>query len=149
MTSVGSRIRLTIFLVISGCTDNQYVMIEPPSSPKEAEIWWTGIVDHFDPNFLAVLCAVSDVHKENGTSATYVRSITQRNLAGTYHSEGRLPLPLSDEIREKARVVVENWAFDKPSGTGSSEWHWEAGKGCSVERAEEIWREAEKKLGWR
>jgi hypothetical protein len=143
---------LICVLVMVGCAGDQYVTDAPPRSAAEAEKWWAETLDRLDPDLLAVLCAASEAHRQNGTTATYIKSMfVGRTMAGWYHRELRLPLPLSEAATAKAKARLAGWKStgDQPSYRSEGAWwRWEGGKGCSDEQAEEIGREAEKKCGW-
>jgi hypothetical protein len=142
-------------LAIVGCAGDQYVTDAPPRSAQEADKWWAETLDRFEPDFLAVLCVASEAHRQNGTTATCIESFSGRTMAGWYHRDLRLPLPLPDTALARAKARLVGWAAtgDQPSydrlPPWQTRWHWEGGKGCSDQKAEEIWQEAEKKSGWR
>jgi hypothetical protein len=142
---------LSFTLTMVGCSGDQYVTDAPPRSAKDAEKWWAETLDRLDPDFLAVLCVASEVHRQNSTTATYISSFSGRTMVGWYHHELRLPLPLSDAAIAKARARLVGWtpSGEQPTYRSGMSWsHWESGKGCSDQRAAEIWQEAEKKCGW-
>jgi hypothetical protein len=139
-------------LALGGCFGDQYVTDAPPGSAKEAEKWWSERVESLDIDFLAVLTEASAIHKRNGTTATFVWFFRGRTMVGWYHYDLRLPLPLSDAALAKAKARLVGWAAQgkQPGYRGSGElfWRWEGGRGCSDQRAADIWQEAEKRCGW-
>jgi hypothetical protein len=151
-------IALTFPWAFGGCPGfNHYEHDQPPPTAKEAEKWWTDKFDSLDLDFLAALCAASDIHKRHGTTATYAAYSMGRTMAGMYFSESRLPLPLPESAAAsaKARLAVVQGLGWKPTGDQPSyraayrSWRWEGGNGCSAKKAEEIWREAENRFGWK
>jgi hypothetical protein len=139
-------------LAFAGCIGDQYVTEAPPRSAEEAEQWWAGMLERLEPDLVAVLCAASETHRQNGTTATYVNSFVGRTMVASYYRELRLPLPLPDAATAKAKARLVGWVAKGDQASYSpfsrSLWHWEGGKGCSVEKATQIWQEAEKKCGW-
>jgi hypothetical protein len=139
-------------LAVGGCAGDQYVTDAPPRSAKDAEKWWAGTLEGLDTDFLAVLCEASEMHRQNGTTATYISLFSGATMARRYHYDLRLPLPLPDAAVARARARLIGWTAtgEQPAyqRSGGSRWHWEAGKDCSDQRAAEIWQEAEKKCGW-
>jgi hypothetical protein len=145
-------IAVTFPWALAGCPGfNHYEYHQPPPKTKEAEKWWADKVDGLPPDFLATLCAASDMHKQNGTTAAYTAFAMGRTMAGMYFFSSQLPLPLPESAAARAKARLIGWkpAGDQPSYRASyRSWRWEGGNGCSAAKAEEIWRDAEKKFGW-
>jgi len=146
-------IAVTFPWALVGCPGfNHYRYDLPPAAAKDAEKWWADKVDTLDLDFLATLCAASDIHRQLGTTADYVFFFVGRTMAASYYHDWELPLPIPKTAEERAKIRLANW---KPSGDEPAyrsrfrDWFWRGGKGCSSEKAEEIWREAEKKFGWK
>jgi hypothetical protein len=136
-----------------GCFSDQYVTDAPPPAARDAEKWWAQTVEQLPPDFLAVLCEASEVHRQGGTTATYVSSFSGRTMVCWYHYQEQLPLPLPDGALTKASARLAGWSATaaQPSystRTGEERRFWEGGEGCSPQKAAEIWQEAEKKCGW-
>ncbi len=142
-----------VALAMVGCIRgrDQDVLTAPPTSPVEAEIWWDGVVERSTPDFLAVLCAASEIHRRNGTTATRVYSYTGVTMSCKYHFTDKMPLPLPDPVLAKAKIKLAGWTpgGDPHAYRNTREWiHWEAGTGCTAEQAARIWQEAETACGF-
>src|SRR5262245_21588722 len=106
---------LLLVLAWSGCIGgDQHVILAPPARPAAAEKWWQETVDTSAPSLLRVLADVSEVHKQNGTSAIYVWYIPGgRTMAGWYSSELRLPVPLPESAVERIKLRLAREGFDE------------------------------------
>src|SRR5262249_42804661 len=93
-----------------GCFSDEYVTDAPPHAAKDAEKWWAETVEELAPDFLAVLCEASEVHRQSGTTATYVAYFSGRTMVRWCHYETRFPLPLPDAALAKARARLAGWS---------------------------------------
>jgi hypothetical protein len=134
----------------SGCIsgDQHYFLIAPPSRPAAAEKWWQEMVEKSDRTLLRVLADVSEVHKQNGTSAEYVWYFRGRTMAGWYIWEQRLPVPLPEAAVERIKLRLEREGFAEQSSQYEAPKYTLSQIGCSDEQAMNIWREAASKYGY-
>jgi hypothetical protein len=118
----------------------------PPASSKDYQKWWDEVTDHSGLDFLRVLCEVSEVHRNQGTTATYYTHFQGRTMVGWYYYQARYPVPLPERAVERIKTrlgqeKIETQSFDH-------EWQplAEGGRGCSPQQAEIIWRQAKQKF---
>src|SRR5262245_44894636 len=82
---------------------NHHEIDAPPRGVREAAVWWQRTADTLPPDLLATYVAASEVHRRQGTSATYVQVRAYRTMIGGPSYEVRLPAPPPDGVLERMR----------------------------------------------
>lgn len=108
----------------------------PPADSAKAVQWWADRIADTPPDFLAVYVEAAEVHRRQGTAATYVEFRGGHNMLGKVGTEIRLPCPPPDDVLVTMRQKAGNCA---PSDHFLAA---EGCRGCTPEAAERIWREA-------
>jgi hypothetical protein len=112
----------------------------PPTDPAAAARWWADRVEEAPPDFLAVYVEAAEVHRRQGTSATYVELRGGHNMLGRVGPEVRLPCPAPAGVLERMR---EKAGTSRPAGHLLTA---EDCRGCTPEEARRIWTEAADRL---
>lgn len=149
-----------------GCAGDQYI-IDVVDAPSEKDAgaavkWWEEKIDRGSPEFLAVLSDVSEIHKQHGTTASYIdffegHTGLRRPLGAPppvyyYKTCFRVPLPEAAQARIKARLA-KNPPFAKQAPDSVTKPRWpflvgHGGEGCSDDEAQEIWDRVLEQHGW-
>jgi hypothetical protein len=108
----------------------------PPADPATAARWWAERIEETPPDFLAVYVEAADVHRRQGTAATYVELGGGHTMVGKAGTEVRLPCPPPADVLERMR---EKAGAARPTGHLLTA---EDCRGCSPEEARRIWDEA-------
>ena len=112
----------------------------PPDNPSEAARWWTERIDSLPRDFLAVYVEAAEVHRKQGTAATYVELRGGHTMIGRVGEEIRLSCPPPDDVLSRMRVKAGEISPTQHLLTA------EKCRGCTPEEAERIWKDAVQKV---
>src|SRR5438874_8701172 len=77
---------------------NSHEVNAPPIAVREQAAWWEKTTATLPPDLLATYVAASEVHRRQGTSATYVDLHAYPTMLGGPSYELRLPAPPPDGV---------------------------------------------------
>ena len=115
----------------------------PPTGPAAAARWWAERVEEAPPDFLAVYVEAAEVHRHQGTSATYVELRGGHSMIGKVGTETRLPCPPPADVLERIR---EKAGAARPADHLLTA---EDCRGCAPEGPRRIWTETADRVSGR
>jgi len=120
---------------------NRQEIIAPPTAVREQSAWWAKTTADLSPDLLATYVAASDVHRRQGTSATYVDLHAYLSMLGGPTYELRLPCPPPDGVLDKMRERLRECDLTlRHVNLGSVTA--EKCIGCTPDEAKHIWQTA-------
>jgi hypothetical protein len=120
---------------------NSHEVNAPPTAVREQSAWWQKTTAELPPDLLAAYVAASEVHRRQGTSATYVELRAFRTMLGGPSYELRLPAPPPDGVLDKMREWLRDCDLTRHRVTL---WSFSAEEcvGCTPDEAMHIWHTA-------
>src|SRR5262245_668221 len=120
---------------------NSHEVNAPPTAVREQAAWWQKTTAELPPDLLATYVAASEVHRRQGTSATYVDVRAYRSMLGGPSYELRLPCPpphgVLDQMRERLRDCDLTCRYLTLGSVTA-----EKCAGCTPDEAKHIWKMA-------
>ena len=121
----------------------------PKTAGVDADRWWEKTVDQLPLPFLAIYAEASEVHQRKSTGATYIDWYKGSTDAGVCQYELQLPTPPPELALARVRERLKGFKADDLPIPDERQDHVvmaEACRGCTLEQALDVWRDAHKKL---